>query len=300
MAQGSANVGVGPAPKPGETKPGIIGAIGSPGAGPRGGEQIGAGQTGAGQTGWQIGAGVLLAAALLGANFWQPLWVSQALWAWLAVVALLLAATLLLAPRFAALLAAWMTPRQAGVAWALLAAALALRLLGATHPLFDIHDLGFHQPWLTSVMRGELYIFSTPSEFQNREIFNPPAGYLLMAPLQLFLPSVKLVRKDRVGARVRRRYDAPRTPLQRLQTCPAADPATLKRLLEQARTLDPFAVAERVDRGLDRVYRLATFPRGPRKPAASQPATDRPADSPPRSKPNSPVTVVMARRYAAR
>jgi toxin CptA len=142
--------------------------------------------------GWQLASGAVLAAALLAANFWQPLWVSQALWAWLAIAAALLAASWLLAPRFARLLSDWMTPRQAGVAWALLVAALALRLLGATHPLFDIHDLGFHRPWLTTVMRGELYIFSTPSEFQNREIFNPPAGYLLMAPLQLFLPSVKL------------------------------------------------------------------------------------------------------------
>jgi hypothetical protein len=118
----------------------------------------------------------------------------------------------------------------------------------------------------------------------------------------LFLPSVKLVRKERVGARVRRVYDAPRTPVQRLQTCPAADPAKLKQLLELARTLDPFAIAARVDRGLDRVYRLATFPRGRRslKLAGGRPATNRPADLPPRSKPNSPVTVVMARRCAAR
>ena len=57
----------------------------------------------------------------------------------------------------------------------------------------------------------------------------------------LFLPSVKLVRKERVGARVRRRYDAPRTPLDRLQRLSAADPAQLHRLLELARTLDPFA-----------------------------------------------------------
>ncbi len=118
----------------------------------------------------------------------------------------------------------------------------------------------------------------------------------------LFLPSVKLVRKERVGARVRRVYDAPRTPLQRLQACPAADPAKLKQLLELARTLDPFAIAERVDRGLDRVYRLATFPRGRRslKLAGGRPATNRPADLPPRSKANPPVTVVMARRCAAR
>ena len=40
----------------------------------------------------------------------------------------------------------------------------------------------------------------------------------------LFLPSVKLLRKERVGSRVRRRYDAPRTPLDRLRACPEADP----------------------------------------------------------------------------
>src|SRR5437867_8177041 len=43
----------------------------------------------------------------------------------------------------------------------------------------------------------------------------------------LFLPSVKLVRKERVGARVQRRYDSPRTPLERVQACPDADPAAV-------------------------------------------------------------------------
>jgi hypothetical protein len=43
----------------------------------------------------------------------------------------------------------------------------------------------------------------------------------------LFLPSVKLVRKERVGARVRRRYDGPRTPLDRLRACPGAEAAVI-------------------------------------------------------------------------
>ena len=117
----------------------------------------------------------------------------------------------------------------------------------------------------------------------------------------LFLPSVKLVRKERVGARVRRRYDAPRTPLDRLQGCPTADRHKLAALLELHRTLDPFELARRIDAGLDRVYRLGTFRRGrtPRRRVASPPATDRPADSPPKSSP-APVTVVMARRSAVR
>ncbi len=117
----------------------------------------------------------------------------------------------------------------------------------------------------------------------------------------LFLPSVKLVRKERVGARVRRRYDAPCTPLQRLEASGGADPAKLRELRALARTLDSFDLARRVDVGLDRVYRLGNFRRSlqTRPLAARPPATDRPPDTPPRSKP-SPVTVVMARRCAAR
>jgi hypothetical protein len=38
-----------------------------------------------------------------------------------------------------------------------------------------------------------------------------------------FLPSVKLVRKERVGARVRRRYESPRTPLERVLAGPETD-----------------------------------------------------------------------------
>src|SRR4029077_18551904 len=39
----------------------------------------------------------------------------------------------------------------------------------------------------------------------------------------LFLPSVKLLRKERVGSRIRRRYDRPQTPFERVLACPEAD-----------------------------------------------------------------------------
>ena len=92
-----------------------------------------------------------------------------------------------------------------------------------------------------------------------------------------------------------------RTTLQRLEASGGADPAKLRELRALARTLDPFDLARRVDVGLDRVYRLGNFRRSlqTRPLAARPPATDRPPDTPPRSKP-SPVTVVMARRCAAR
>jgi hypothetical protein len=82
----------------------------------------------------------------------------------------------------------------------------------------------------------------------------------------LFLPSVKLCQKTRVGARVRRRYDAPRTPLDRVQACPEADPVAVARLVARRDQLDPFAMAAAIDRKIERLVALATEPRAPRRP----------------------------------
>jgi hypothetical protein len=96
----------------------------------------------------------------------------------------------------------------------------------------------------------------------------------------LFLPSVKLQRRTRIGARLRREYDVPQTPLERLRACPHADPAQVAGLVALQRTLDPFELARRVDVGLDRVYRLATYRRGA---PATVVAARRQADAPQRS-----------------
>jgi hypothetical protein len=73
----------------------------------------------------------------------------------------------------------------------------------------------------------------------------------------LFLPSVKLVRKVRVGARLRRVYDRPQTPFERVQACPEAEPAKVAQLTALRAQLDPFALAEAIDQQLTRLYALA-------------------------------------------
>lgn len=82
----------------------------------------------------------------------------------------------------------------------------------------------------------------------------------------LFLPSVKLIRKERVGARVRRRYDAPVTPLDRVRACPAADATQVAALTRLQAQLDPFALAARIDQALGRVYQLANHRVTPQAP----------------------------------
>lgn len=82
--------------------------------------------------------------------------------------------------------------------------------------------------------------------------------------LNLFLPSVKLVRKVRVGSKLRRRYDEPRTPFERVRGCPQADREAIARLEELRKRLDPFELGERIERQLERIYRLANRRLSPR------------------------------------
>lgn len=81
--------------------------------------------------------------------------------------------------------------------------------------------------------------------------------------MNLFQPSVKLVRKVRVGSRLRRVYDRPQTPLDRLLASGAGDPAKVAALQQLRERLDPFALAETIDRKLQCIYRLATHRQGP-------------------------------------
>ncbi len=96
----------------------------------------------------------------------------------------------------------------------------------------------------------------------------------------LFLPSVKLVEKRRVGARLRRRYDAARTPLERVAASRGGDTAKVRALRQLQTRLDPFALAQQIDRGLARVYGLANQRVSPAV-AAKTPRVDaaRPVDA---------------------
>jgi hypothetical protein len=73
----------------------------------------------------------------------------------------------------------------------------------------------------------------------------------------LFLPSVKLARKVRVGSRIRRIYEGPQTPFQRVCDSPASDPervAKLKRLQQQ---LDPFELSRTIQAKLEHIFQLS-------------------------------------------
>ena len=75
--------------------------------------------------------------------------------------------------------------------------------------------------------------------------------------LNLFLPSVKLLKKVRVGSKVRRVYDAARTPFERVRECAGADAQKVAQLEQLRKRLDPFQMSRSIERQLERISRLA-------------------------------------------
>ncbi|MGH9668908.1 MAG: hypothetical protein ACRD3A_02195 [Terriglobales bacterium] len=90
----------------------------------------------------------------------------------------------------------------------------------------------------------------------------------------LFQPSMKLLTKVRKGSRLIRRYDTPRTPFQRVQVCPEADPRQVVALQQVLRATDPFTLSTRIDHHLERLWPLAN--RATRTPRATLPRPPQP------------------------
>lgn len=74
--------------------------------------------------------------------------------------------------------------------------------------------------------------------------------------LNFFVPTHKLVAKERVGSKVRRKYDALKTPYQRVMESPLT-PEEYKRILESKyERLDPFLLQKRIWDTIDKIYKL--------------------------------------------
>jgi hypothetical protein len=73
----------------------------------------------------------------------------------------------------------------------------------------------------------------------------------------LFLPSMTLFSMWGVGSKLKRRYDEPQTPLERVAACPQADPLKLAELKKLRDATDPFMLSKTIEQKLERIYQLA-------------------------------------------
>jgi len=86
--------------------------------------------------------------------------------------------------------------------------------------------------------------------------------------MNLFQPSVKLLRKIRVGSKLRRKYSPAQTPLDRVLAS-GVDPDRAAALQTLRQHLDPFELALTIDRKLERIGALADRRLSPKPPTRS-------------------------------
>jgi hypothetical protein len=69
-----------------------------------------------------------------------------------------------------------------------------------------------------------------------------------------FLPSVKLLAKERIASKTIRRYDPPKTPYQRIMESPLVTPAIKRDLTAQFKTLNPFQLRAAIETKLKKIF----------------------------------------------
>jgi transposase InsO family protein len=75
--------------------------------------------------------------------------------------------------------------------------------------------------------------------------------------MNLYLPSVKLMEKERVGSKLRRVYSPAQTPFERVLASGQVDARRVAELKKLRSTLDPFQLSSSIDRKLESIYALA-------------------------------------------
>jgi hypothetical protein len=75
--------------------------------------------------------------------------------------------------------------------------------------------------------------------------------------LNLYLPSVKLVKKVRVGSKVRRVYDGAQTPLERVLASASAHPDQAAALKKLRSSLDPLQLGKVIEQKIEGIYEMA-------------------------------------------
>ena len=86
---------------------------------------------------------------------------------------------------------------------------------------------------------------------------------------------MKLIKKSRIGSKLKRSYDKPQTPLERVLQCPQADPVKIEQLKRPGDQTDPFELAKRIEQKLERIYQLANQRVSPQPKQPNSPSPTR-------------------------
>ena len=76
--------------------------------------------------------------------------------------------------------------------------------------------------------------------------------------INFFQPSQKLMKKERVGSRIKRVYDLPKTPYQRVMESEDISKTIKQTLTKQYEQLNPFALKRAIDKKIKLIFASVT------------------------------------------
>jgi len=106
---------------------------------------------------------------------------------------------------------------------------------------------------LTDIHSGWVRYDSADAAAAMNDLYRHELSWMM----NLFQPSVKLKKKERVGSRLHREYDVPKTPLQRLvddfhtRNEPVSE--SVQSMTGRIDSIDPFDLSDTIDRKLSRI-----------------------------------------------
>ena len=75
--------------------------------------------------------------------------------------------------------------------------------------------------------------------------------------MNLFQPSVKLLQKKRIGSKIIKIHDCPKTPYQRVLDSKHVASDIKEQLQKEIKTLNPFKLRKTIDRKIAMIHKLA-------------------------------------------
>lgn len=81
-----------------------------------------------------------------------------------------------------------------------------------------------------------------------------------------FIPTMKLISKEKINSKYRKKYDEPKTPYQRVLESPHVDQTTKDRLTVQHNSLNPFELKREIQRKLKKIFSHVSVPLKIKKP----------------------------------
>jgi len=75
--------------------------------------------------------------------------------------------------------------------------------------------------------------------------------------MNFFIPSTKLIAKQRIGPKIKKLYDEPRTPFQRLLLCPLIPDSTKSKLQQTYSRLNPFILQNNMNKKIHAIIKQA-------------------------------------------